>query len=288
MRPKDGEAVELLELSGSRSGDIHKALTDWEEIGKAKTKGKAILYHCYIRLAHGESLETDQWLAVVDTLGESLGLSRSARAIVVHQHPKRGVHLHIVWSRFDPELGRLVSLSNDRRQFHAVARGFEALYGLGEVKGIPSGRDGRRGAKERRAIKDRGLDREAIRSKVQAAWNMTTTGQELRDVLKAIGMNLIPGDRRDWVLEVFPGCVVSAVRLLEGVDSRAFAARMQGVVATRERENSPAMPSFGRKARSLVRDQVDASLANDEARKPSKRGFSNRVRKITSPDSLKM
>lgn len=287
LRTKENETEFLMDLRDAASDDIRKALTDWEAIAQSKTKGSNYLYHAHIRLRDGEALKEAQWFKVIDELEQKLGFTNCPRAIVVHNNAEKGLHVHIVWSRLDPVTEKLVSLSHDRKHHHSVARAAEKAFGLEPVPEKTPERTKRRLSDlEIRALKDRNINREKLEKIMRAAWDATDTGEEMKAMLGALGVDIRPGDRRDWVVD-YKGLKVNPVRLLEDVSTAQFRDRMQDVdreVEKRKaREKAPAEIAFGRKARKMTQQQIDASIANDQEQPKPKTGFTRQRHRAPQP-----
>jgi hypothetical protein len=284
LTPKEGEKEFLMDLRDAASDDIRKALTDWEAIALCSTKGEKPLYHAHIRLRDGEALKEAQWLEVVQRMEEKLGFTNCARAIIGHNNAEKGLHLHIVWSRFDPVTGKLVSMSNDRKHHHAIAREAETEFGLEPVPEKPAIERKKRRLSDReiRALKDRTENREKLEKIMRAAWEATDGGEEMKAMLNALGVDIQRGDRRDFVID-YKGLKMNPVRMLEGVTAAAFRERMKDAHIEKPREKSPAEIAFGRKARSMAQDQFDKSIANDQAEAPAKSGFTRKRHKAPTP-----
>jgi hypothetical protein len=288
LRAKPGEKEFLFELRDAASDDLAQALTDWELCGRALTKGRDILMHSYIRLPVGEAMQEAQWHTVIQRLEEKLGLTNCPRAIVGHNSEK-GLHVHVAWSRLDAQTEILAPLHYSRRTFHDVARWAEKEFGLTPVESKPEKeqrKNRRMSDREIRAFKDRGIDREKLEKIVRAAWNGTDSGEEMKAMLGALGVEIKPGDRRAWVVE-YKGLKMNPVRLLDDVNEAKFRERMKDVdlekAKEQAREKSPVDTMFGRKARHVAQGQIDRNLANDEAVKPPKTGFTKKRHKAPQP-----
>lgn len=288
LRAKPGEKEFLFELRDAASENLREALTDWELTGRALTKGSKVFFHSYIRLPQGEAMNEAQWYSVIERLEEKLGLTNCPRAIVGHDSAK-GLHVHVAWSRFDAQTEKLAPLHHSRRRFHEVARWAEKEFDLTPIESKPQQeqRPKRRlSDQEIRAIKDRGINREKLEKIVRAAWDASDSGQEMKAMLGALGVEIKPGDRRDWVVE-YEGLKMNPVRLLNGVKEAAYRERMKDVDLEAEkaktREKSPAEIAFGRKARQLSQQQINRTIANDQAEPKAKTGFRLRRHKAPAP-----
>jgi hypothetical protein len=283
---KENEQPSLWELRDSASDDLADSLTDWELIGRCKTKGSKILYHSHIRLCDGESLNEAQWRETIQSLEQKLGFTNCPRAIVGHHNFENGLHVHIVWSRFDPSQKSLVKLSNDHQHHHSVAREAEKEYGLRpavEPQKENTPRKRRVSDRNLQAIKERGGDKERLAKLLQAAWATTDSGQEMRAMLKSLKVELLPGDRRDWVVE-YRGLKLNPVRLLADVNTAKFRERMQDVNLAAEKQKqyeAEAMKmTFRRKAEKLLKVEIDAAM---QAAPATPKGFRKAGKRVPQP-----
>lgn len=285
LAAKDNETCRLWELRDSASDTLAKALTDWETIGRCKTKGSKILYHAHIRVCDDERMNDGRWQETIENLEKKLGFTNCPRAIVGHEHAQKGLHVHVVWSRYDPEKSALVKLGNDHQEHHRVAREAEKEYGL-RPAALPASDNGprkrRTSGREVRAIKERGGDREQLTKLLGAAWAATDSGEELRAMLKALKIELVPGDRRDWVVE-YKGLTLNPVRLLPEVKTAAFRERMQDVnletEKQKQREAEALKKTFRRKARNLLKQEIDQAVKAPQSRS----GFRKSARRAPQP-----
>jgi len=266
LTAKENETCRLWELRDSASDALGKSLTDWEMIGRCKTKGSKILYHAHIRLCDGERINEGQWHETIGKLEQSLGFTNCPRAVVSHEHAQKGLHVHVVWSRYDPEQNRLVKLGNDHQQHHRIAREAEKQYKLRpavEPTKENKPRNRRLSDRDVHAIKERGGNRDQLTKIVRAAWAATHSGEEMRAMLQTLKVELAPGDRRDWVVQ-YKGLKLNPVRLLPEVKAATFRERMQDVNVETEKEQhaqAEAMKKvFRRKAKDLVKEAFDAAV----------------------------
>jgi hypothetical protein len=277
LRAKPGEKEFIFEIRDSATDDLRSSLTDWELCGRSLTKGSKILFHTYIRLPVGDRMQEAQWFYVIGELEEKLGLTNSPRAIIGHKG-EAGLHVHVAWSRLDPIRERLAPLHHSRRAFHEVARWAEKEFDLTPVSSKPKREKKKRRLKDReiRAFRERGLDRQQLEKIMRAAWAATDTGTEMQAMLKALGCEIAPGDRRDFVLN-YKGLKVNPVRLLENVTHADFRQRMADCPL--EREQPPNLPK-GRRAKNLIASQAEKILSED-TKKPVRPGYTKKKRALT-------
>lgn len=290
LTAKENETCRLWELRDSASDRLSKSLTDWELIGRCKTKGSKILYHAHIRICDDERMNEGRWHETIEKLEQKLGFTNCPRAVVSHEHAQKGLHVHIVWSRYDPERSSLVKLGNDHQQHHRVARDAENEYGLRPVDQPANDsktRKRRLSDRDVRVIKERGGDREKLTKFVCAAWAATDTGEEMRAMLKSLKIELVPGDRRDWVVH-YKGLKLNPVRLLPDVRTAAFRERMMDVDLEAEkgkaRQAEAMKNTFRRKAANMVKEEIDVAVQTLPAerkgfRKTGKRSPQPRLRR---------
>jgi hypothetical protein len=261
LNPKENEREFLLDLRDAATDNLRGALTDWELCGRSLTKGDKILFHSYLRLRDGEALTESQWIQTIDRLEEQLGLMNCPRAIVGHNNAERGLHVHVVWSRLDMETEKLAPLHHSRRRFHEVARWAEKEFALDPVPVRERKRNDRKlEDREIKALKEAGADRDTLAKFVTAAWKASDSGEEMKAMLNALGVELKPGDRRDYVVE-YKGVKMNPVRLLDGVRAADFRERMKDVPIEKERDESVSL--LLRRAKDLVAAQAAKELAND-------------------------
>ena len=100
---KEGEFAELWELRGFALRDIVDAFRS-VHVTAGKSQCKQPFFHVQVRNPEGETLTRSQWKMAVEKIEGMLGLGEQPRAIAVHTDRDTGhEHVHIAWSRIDPE-----------------------------------------------------------------------------------------------------------------------------------------------------------------------------------------
>jgi hypothetical protein len=196
-------------MRGFATGDIHAAFRDIEEAKKA-TKADAAFFHVQIRGADGEGLTLSraQWLEIADGCDKALGrgMARQGRAASLHVDEASGdMHMHLAYDliRQRPD-GRLyvakLGLFETRLQLYA--REIEKKYGLRIVSN--ERRPGARRADRREQEESRRLDTDshAIRSAILDTLEKSDGGKAFAAAIRAQGMELAAGDRRDCFVVV--------------------------------------------------------------------------------------
>ncbi len=268
LRSNAHQKATVMDIRGAVTGDLREAITDWELAAQCLTKGRKPLYHTQIRTAAGEHLTAAQWIETVDRLEKRLHLENNPRAIVAHNLDGQ-VHVHAVWSRLDIEHEKLVPMSHDRRSHHKTSRELEAEFGLRQLNQRPSRRragDQRQHDIEHNQAKEAGTTRETLRKVVTSAWEASDTGEAFKRQLQTLGISLARGDRRDFVIE-HEGKIYNPVRLIEGIRTKEFRERMEGVEAEKRLKIGQVRGTpTQRKAHTQTRDQVAELLAQPEPR----------------------
>lgn len=276
LRAKPDEKEVIFELRDAASDNLRAALTDWELCGRSLTKGQKILFHSYIRLPRNEALQEAQWFGVIERLEEKLGLGNCPRAVIGHNGAD-GLHVHVAWSRLDAQTEKLAPLHHSRRAFHEVARWAEAEYKLSPVNSAPPTKRKKRKMSDReiRAFKDRGLQREMLQKIMRAAWKATESGTEMQAMLRSLGCEIEPGDRRSFVVN-YHGLKVNPVRMLDGVREADFLERMKDVdfsAVEGERQTKRRCAAY------TMAGELDQQLAANDQKPP--RGFTRKRRALT-------
>ena len=112
-------------------------------------------------------------------------------------------------------------------------------------------------------MKEGVTDREQLENRVQAAWAATDSGEELRAMLKALKIELVPGERRNWEVE-YKGLKLNPLLLLPDVNAASFGQRMQDIDVDAEkqkqREAEAMKQTFKRKAEELLKRENDTAF----------------------------
>ena len=195
---KDGEFAELWELHGFALRDITDAFRS-VHVMAGKSQCKQPFFHVQVRNPEGETLTRAQWKVAVEKIESSLGLDDQPRAIAVHTDRETGhEHIHIAWSRIDPETLKAKALPFFKLRLKKACRELESALEL-----TPVSSDRRSSAKfapkrkeEQQAIR-LGLAINNVREALRAAFERTDCGRSFQSALADEGLILARGDRRD-------------------------------------------------------------------------------------------
>ena len=197
---KEGELAHLLELRGFALRDITEAFRS-VHVMAGKGQCQQPFFHVQVRNPEGETLTRGQWKMAVDRIESMIGLSDQPRAIAVHTDRKTGhEHIHIAWSRIDPETLSARALPFFKLRLQKACRELESDFGLTPV---PSDRKSSidyapKRNEEQQAIR-LGVAVNDVRELLKAAFERSDCGRSFQFALAGEGLILARGDRRDFV-----------------------------------------------------------------------------------------
>jgi hypothetical protein len=127
-------APEKGQLLGGTLGagtEVEEILAEFETFEALNRRVQRTVFHASLRLAPGESLTDEQWLAAAESYLQGMGFDDNA--YVVARHSDGGSdHVHIVACRIRAD-GTCVSDSNDFARGEHLVRGLEERFGLKRV-----------------------------------------------------------------------------------------------------------------------------------------------------------
>lgn len=261
MRAEEGERVELLELRGFASDDIHEAFQSIDVMVLA-TKGEKPMFHVAVRNPAGEHLTNEQWLQVADRIEAKLGFTGQPRGMAFHIDEATGDrHLHIGWSRIDEETMTLKCPAFYKLRLKEVCRELESEFGLRILDNDRKNPGMAPNRAEFEQAKRLGIDLEAVRAKIVESWQQSDNGHSFRAALEDNSLLLVRGDRRAFVvLDEKNGIHALGQRLL-GVK----AADVKAHCADLDYESLPTVEQGREQLRTGMRDQHAANLAWEDA-----------------------
>lgn len=216
--------VEIKEMRGVLSQDLHKALYEMRGVAEGSRCGPNFLYQANINPEHDEHLTEDQWREAFDTLEKNLGLEGHSRVIVEHEKNGR-VHRHCIWNRVDAETMQATNMWGNYKVHVATARELESRFDLSPTPNPAREREPAPELWEHRAAERSGIDRAAVTEEITAAWRRADNGHAFKAAIEERGYILAKGDRRDFCIIDHAGDVHSLAKRLDGVrvaEVRAF------------------------------------------------------------------
>lgn len=213
MNDRENDHVEVLEIGGFMSDDLHGALQEAHAISKA-TKCKQYLFSLSLNPPQDVVLSEDAFREAADRAEEKLGLKGQPRAIIIHEKQGRR-HAHVVWSRIDAESITAINLPHFKNRLRDLSRelfldhGWEMPLGLATYGGKnPLNFT----LAEWQQAKRQGIDPREIKQIFRQAWERSDGLTGLRHALEERGFHLAKGDRRGIVAIDIQGEVYSLSR----------------------------------------------------------------------------
>jgi hypothetical protein len=199
------ERAELVELRGFASDDIRTAFLD-VEVQAYGTRCQKPFFHGYVRLAHGEDLDREQWRHVADRMEKRLGFAGQPRAIAFHHLADGTTHMHVAWSRIDVAQMRAIDPGMFKNHLKEISRRLEKELGLTQVPNERAAHDKTRAPDRKEFEEARRLktDLKAIRTAIHDCFQQSDGGKALKAALEAHGLLLANGDRRDCFVVIDP------------------------------------------------------------------------------------
>ncbi len=272
LKSEKNERAELLEMRGFR-GTLKGALGLEEELAERATHCEKPFYHVAFRAAPGEELTPEQWRTCAARFEEKLGLENHHRALVMHttrDGDKLQQHMHVVYSRLDPETLKAVNLFRDHYHCKAVSRELERELGLQQVRDHAPERKlepPTRGEREQaRRHGQKSQDLEQTRAAIREAWERSDDGKSFAAALKERGLELAQGERRDYVAVDGDGSVYSIGKRTTG----ARAADVREKLADLDRADLPTVEQAREEQRRERGDMDRAEERNKESKKERK------------------
>lgn len=128
LAPEKGH---LLGGTLSAGAEVEDILAEFETFEALNSRVERTVFHASLRLAPGEALSDEQWLAAAQSYLQGMGFDDNA--YVVARHSDGGSdHVHIVACRIRAD-GTCVSDSNDFARGERLVRGLEERFGLKRV-----------------------------------------------------------------------------------------------------------------------------------------------------------
>jgi hypothetical protein len=200
VRAKDGEQVELYQVYGFATGDIHEAFRSIDAMAKG-TRVQQPFFHVAVRNREGEELSRADWVHSADRIEEKLGLAGQGRAIAIHRDEKTGhEHMHVAWSRIDDETLKAIPLPFFKTRLKEVSRELEIELGLSRVSSERSRPERAPSRAEEEQSRRLGTDLHGVRGAIREAYEQSDSGKAFAAALADKGLTLCQGERRDFVV----------------------------------------------------------------------------------------
>ena len=197
----ENEHVQVHEVRGFASNDLHEAFAEAEAISKG-TRCRQFLFSMSFNPPAHEQVKTELFERAIDEAERRFGLEGQPRAIVFHEKEGRR-HAHAVWSRIKAQEMKAVQLSFTKTKMQDLARDLYREHGWRMPEGLAnkSKRDPRNFTLEEwQECKRRGMDTKTIKGAIQDAWSISDSPAALSHALEERGFMLAKGDKRSAVV----------------------------------------------------------------------------------------
>ena len=226
LNAEKNETVRVFAVEGTVSQNLYGAFQEMEAISSG-TRCKKPLYHLKISPDPKEpTLTPEQWQRSIDALRDQFGLKDHAYAAVIHRkygaaHPEiLREHLHVVFSRINPDSMLAMHDGHNYRKHEIVSRQLESEFGHARIQGAHIGRDGE--PRPQRTPPDWMMQQAAksgvqpvdVKANVQVLWKEADSAKSFAASLAWEGYTLAIG-RRDLVVLDHAGDVHPLARCLD-------------------------------------------------------------------------
>jgi hypothetical protein len=227
---KDGERVELAELRGFESGNIHEAFRHVHVMADS-TRCTRPFFHVQVRNPAGEDLTPEQRTRIVNRIESKLGLSGQPRAVALHIDQETGdTHIHVAWSLIDENTLKARPLPFFKMRLKEACRELEFKLALTpvrneretEIKFAPT-------KAEDEQARRLGLDAHQIRETIRACYDRSDCGPSFKEALAQDGLILAQGDRRDYLVIDEAGGLHALGKKILGATAAQVRAKLSGL-----------------------------------------------------------
>jgi hypothetical protein len=224
---KEGELAELWDLRGFASRDITDAFRS-VHVTASKSQCMQPFFHVQLRNPEGERLTRAQWNSATDKIEGMLGLCHQPRAMAVHIDRESGhEHVHVAWSRIDPETLKAKPLPFFKLRLKKACRELESSLRLTPVSSDRKSSISyapKRG-EEQQAIR-LGVALKDVRENIRAAFERSDCGRSFQLALADEGLILARGDRRDFMVIDCAGGIHAIGKRILGTSAAEVRARL--------------------------------------------------------------
>ena len=229
---KEGELAELWELRGFALRDISDAFRS-VHVTAAIGQCRQPFFHVQVRNPEGETLTRVQWNVAIDKIEMMMGLAGQPRAVAAHTDLKtRHEHIHIAWSRIDPDTLIARPLPFFKLRLKKASRELETLFGLTPV---PNRRQDRIAYAPKRSEEQQsrrlGVVIHDVRAVIKTCFENADCGRGFQCALDAQGLLLARGERRDFIVLDHEGGMHAVGKRILGISAAEIRTRLADLIA---------------------------------------------------------
>lgn len=210
MNDKDNDHVDLYELRGFMSTDLHGAFQEIHAISKG-TRCTKFMFSLSLSPPKDVSANEDDFIKAIEQAELKLGLDNQPRAIVFHEKEGRR-HAHVVWSRIDADSMTAINLPHFKRKLNNLARDLYLEHGWKLPDGFKHGH-GKNPLNftlaEWQQAKRLKIDPREIKQDFAEAWQRSDGVKAFSNAMAEKGYYIAKGDRRGFVAINIQGEVFS-------------------------------------------------------------------------------
>lgn len=206
LKTTENEHVEVHELRGFLSGDLHSAFNEIYAVSKG-TRAKQPFFSLSLSPPPSERVSIDIFEATIELAEQRLDLEGQPRAVVFHEKEGRR-HAHVVWSRINTEEMKAINLPYFKMKLKDLSRELYLEHewrmpaGLADIKDRnPLNFDREEWQQAKRA----GLNPKDIKRVFQDCWAISDSSKAFAQALLSQGLVLARGDRRGYVAVDYQG-----------------------------------------------------------------------------------
>lgn len=195
----DNEHVEIHEISGFVSENLHNAMQELHATAKS-TNVKKFIASMSINPPIGEHPTVADFEDAINRAEKTLGLEGQPRAIVFHSKCGRN-HAHAVWSRIDENL-KAIKLPFYKMKLKNISKELYLEHGWALPKGLQDSKEKAISydlAEYQQAKRNR-LNPKEVKAKVISCWKQSSDLASFKRALEKEAYILAKGDRKDFVL----------------------------------------------------------------------------------------
>jgi len=213
LRADENEHVELHEIRGFMTDDLHSAFQETHAISKG-TRAKQYLFSLSLNPPPNEQVPIEVFEAAVEHIEQKLGLDDQPRAIVFHEKEGRR-HAHAVWSRINTNEMKAINLPHYKLKLRDVAKEMYLEHGWKMPRGFVDSKERNPlnfSREEWQQSRRNDQDPRALKQMFQECWAISDSRKAYAQALQSHGFELARGDRRGYVAVDYRGEIYAIAR----------------------------------------------------------------------------
>tara|TARA_B110000858_G_C17809185_1_gene479959 strand:+ start:1310 stop:2635 length:1326 start_codon:yes stop_codon:yes gene_type:complete len=201
LKVEENEHVELHDLRGFMSEDLHSAFNEIHAVSKG-TGATQPFFSLSLNPPPFKQVPIKDFEAAIEKVEQKLGLENQPRAVVFHEKEGRR-HAHVVWSRIDTDKMTAINLPYFKMKLQDVSRELYREHGWTMPAGLVDRRDRNPlnfSREEWQQSRRAGLHPKEVKRIFQESWAASDSKEAFAQALLSKGFVLARGDRRGFVV----------------------------------------------------------------------------------------